>query len=223
MRSAKVILLGLTLAALMVPLVYAITFIGAINYVGPHGGNTTFSQNFTAYSLTYGTGLNQFTSIVWGGNLRGNFGIDADAGVNVTVTSIGRDQVTYTVTTLAPGDVDTYIYYYRNISGGAKLRAPTEVTANGAAAPFTYAGGIATITTVGSPVTVVASYMGGGEVAATLFDTVGVTIGLITLLVLTMIVYAAGKGDMSLGAAWKLALLAAMIAAVAWLIRGWGY
>ena len=206
----------------MVPLVCAITFIGAINYIGPHGGNTTFAQNFQATSLTYGTGLNQFTGMVWGGNLRGNLGVDADTGVNVTVTQVGRDQVTYTVTTAAPGAVVSYIYYYRNVAT-AKLRAPTEVTANGAAAPFTYAGGVASITTTGTPVTVVVTYMGGGGVTSQLYDTVSMAIALVTLLVLLMIVYAVGKGDVSLDAAWKLTLLALMIAAVAWLARGWGY
>jgi len=46
---------------------------------------------------------------------------------------------------------------------------------------------------------------------------------LITLLVLMMIVHATGKGDMSLDAAWKVTLLVVIIAAVAYLIRSWGY
>jgi hypothetical protein len=219
MRAAKVILLGLTLAALMVPLVYAITFIGAINYVGPHGGNTTFSQNFTAYSLTYGTGLNQFTSMVWGGNLRGNFGVDADAGVNVTVTAIGRDQVTYTVTTLAPGNVDTYIYYYRNISGGAKLRAPTEVTANGAAAPFTYAGGVASITTTGSPVTVVATY-GVGDVGAG--DTLDILLQLLPLVAL-IVALEARRLDLIGNRIMVMVMLVAAVGFMVWLFHAYGY
>ena len=222
MRTTRAILIGVILTALMVPLAYSIFFIGPTMFIATNGGITTFAENFTATSLTYPDGLNRFTHIVWGGNFRGNFGVDADTGVNVTVTQIGRDQVTYTVTTAAPGAVHSYIYYYRNVAT-AKLRAPTEVTADGVVAPFTYAGGIANIMTTGSPVVVVASYMGGGGVTASLFDTVTVAIGLITLIVLVMIMHAVGKGDMTLSTAWRTILLVLIIAAVAMLTRSWGY
>jgi len=159
MRAARVILIGVILAALMVPLVCAINFIGATNFVATHGGNVTFAQNFQAYSLTYAGGLNHFTNLVWGGYLRGNLGFDADAGVNMTVTNIAQSTVSYTVATLAPGNVQTYIYYYRagfpNQPG-----QPTSVTGG----TFTYSQvtGIATVTTTGGAATVTVNYASEG-------------------------------------------------------------
>ena len=222
MKTSKPLLMALTLILLAIPLVYAITFIGATNFIATHGGNVTFAENFTATSLTYPNGLNRFTNIVWGGHQRGNLGVDVDAGANMTVTNVGRDQVNYNITTAAPGAIVSYIYYRRNVDTNP-LSAPSLVTVDGVDTAFTYAGGIASITTTGSPRTVVAYYMGGGVVAAQLFDTAAVTIGLITLLVLLMVVHAVGVGDMSLDAAWKVTLLAAIIAAVAYLVRSWGY
>jgi len=212
----------LVVAALAIPFVYAITFIGATNFVATHGGNVTFTQTFTATSLTYPDGLNRFTHIVWGGQHRGNLGVDVDAGANMTVTNVGRDQVNYGITTAAPGAIVSYIYYRRNVAI-TPLSAPSLVTVDGVPTAVTYAGGIASITTTGSPVTVVVYYMGGGGVTVQMFDTAAVAISLITFLVLLMVVRAVGKGDMSLDAAWKMTLLTVIIAAIAYIIRGWGY
>jgi len=85
-------------AALLVPLAAAITFIGPTNFVGPHGGNVTFSQTFTATTLDYSTGLNTFHSLRWGGAPIGTMGFDVDAGDNMTVTNIAVNQVNYAVT-----------------------------------------------------------------------------------------------------------------------------
>ena len=106
MKATRVILLGVILAALMVPLAYAINFIGAVNFVASHGGNVTFAQNFQAYSLTYPDGLNRFSNMVWRGTNYGNLGFDVAAGANMTVTSITRNTVRYTVT----GATTTYVY-----------------------------------------------------------------------------------------------------------------
>jgi len=222
MKLGRPLILMLMVAALAIPFVYAITFIGATNFVATHGGNVTFTENFTATSLTYPDGLNRFTRIVWSGHNRGNLGVDVDAGANMTVTNVGRDQVNYGITTAAPGAIVSYIYYRRNV-GITPLSAPSLVTVDGVPTAVTYTGGIASITTTGSPVTVVVYYMGGGGITVQLYDTASVAIGLITLLVLMMIVHATGKGDMSLDAAWKVTLLVVIIAAVAYLIRGWGY
>lgn len=97
MRTAKTILVGLTLAALMVPLAHAIYFSAGINFVASHGGNVTTVQDFQATSLSYRDGLTYFTDLIWGGVNQGNFGFDSSAGVNMTVTSITSFRVQYTV------------------------------------------------------------------------------------------------------------------------------
>jgi len=206
----------LMVAALAIPFVYAITFIGPTNFVATHGGHVTFAENFRATSLNYPDGLNRFTRIVWGGNNRGNLAVDVDAGANMTVTNVGSDRVNYVITTNAPGAIVSYIYYRRNVAI-TPLSEPSLVTVDGVPTAFAYAGGIASITTTGSPVTMVVYYMGGGGVTVQLFDTAAVAISLITLLVLLMVVHAVGKGDMSLDAAWKVTLLALIIAAIAYL------
>jgi len=219
MKLSRPLLLTLAVAAALIPAVYAITFIGATNFVATHGGNVTFAETFTALSLTYPDGLNRFTHIVWNGQHRGNLGLDVDAGANMTVTNVGHDQVSYTITA-APGAIVSYIYYRRNVPTNP-LSTPNSVTVDGVETAFTYAGGIASIPTTGTPRTVVVSYVSG--VTAQLYDTAAVAIGLITLLVLLMVVHAVGKGDMSLDAAWRTMLLAVIIAAVAYILRGLGY
>ena len=219
MRLAKVLMLALCIVALALPVVHGIFFIGPTNFIATNGGITTFAQNFQATRLSYPDGLNRFTNIVWDGTLRGSLGVDADTGVNITVTALNRDQIRYTVTTLAPGPVDTYIYYYRNIQDTAKLRAPSEVTADGTAAPFTYADGVATITTTGSPVAVIVSY-GVGDVGAG--GTVNIMIQLLPLVALVVALEARGLdliGD-------KIMVMVMLIAAVGimvWLIQAYGF
>ena len=119
MKSSRLLLVVVALAALVIPLVHAITFIGAINYVGANGGNVTFAQNFTAYSLTYVDGLNFFTNIVWIGRNCGNMGFDAGGGVNMSVTNITPNQVVYTVAYAVVNDT-----FVSRIGAGA----PTSVT-----------------------------------------------------------------------------------------------
>src|SRR4030042_3902991 len=214
MRAAKVILIGVTLAALMVPLVHAITFIGPINYVASHGGNVTFAQNFQAVSLTYPDGLSRFTTMVWGGVLQGNLGFDVGAGANMMVTSITTNSVTYTVTTALP-NVNSYVYYWR--STGSAITEPITVTGG----TYTYAAGIATVTTVGSPAVVTLTY--GTAVAPMIIDAATILIMLIPLLVLAGGGSDARSGDLGPGTLTKIVLLGLVLAAFAWIIQGGGY
>jgi len=217
-RPAKPLLAALCLAALAIPLVYAITFIGGIVFVGPQGGNVTFTQTFQASRLNYDHNVNFFTNLVWGPRLQGNIGIDADLGVNVTVTAITRDQIRYTVTTLAPGPVDTYIYYYRNVRANPLTR-PTEVTAGGAAAPHTYAGGVTTVTTTGSPVNVIMSY-GVGDTGAG--DTIDILLTILPLIAL-FVALEGRKQNLIDNKVMVMVLLIAALGVMVWLLRAYGY
>lgn len=215
MKATRVILLGVTLAALMVPLAYAIFFIGPVNYVASHGGNVTFAQNFQATSLTYPDGLSRFTSMIWGGTMLGNLGFDVGAGANMTVTAITANSVTYTITTLLPGNRNSYLYYWR--SSGHAITEPLSVTGG----TYTYAGGIATVTTLGSPVVVVVSY--GTPIAPMILDAASVLIALIPFLVLAAVINDARNGDLGPGTLTKIVLIVLILAAFAWIIQGWGY
>jgi len=214
-RTARAALPILALAALMVPFVYAIFFIGPVNYVATHGGNVTFAENFTATSLTYPDGLNRFTAMTWGGAMMGNLGFDVAAGGNMTVTAVTPNSVTYTITTALPGNLNSYLYYWRN--AGHAITEPLSVTGG----TYTYAGGIATIVTTGSPVTVVVSY--GTPVAPMIFDAAAVLIALIPFLVLAAVIGDAKNGELGPGTLTKVVLIVIILAAFAYIIQGWGY
>jgi len=218
MRLAKVAMLGMTLTALMVPLVYAAWFIGPTNYraAAPLNGNVTFAQNFQASASRPYLGLFYFTNFNWLDNLRGNIGFAAVAGVNMTVTAVGKDTIQYTVTTAAPGPVNTYLYYRRNVPMNP-MSPPTAVTGG----TFTHAGSVTTVTTTGSPVLVTVTY--GASVAPLIFNASAVLIGLMPFLVLAAVIGDAHSGDLGPGTLTKVVLIVIVLSAFAWIISGWGY
>jgi len=199
--------------------VYAISFIGSINYIATHGGIVQFSQTFQADRLTYANGLNHFAYLVWGGDLRGNVGFDADTNVNLTVTGITRDVVSYTITTALPGDVQTYLYYYRHVSVSPSLSEPVEVSGGS----YTYAGGVTTITTSGSPVDVSVTYGAGSGVSSSFVQAQSMLIALMSFMVLVTAISDISKGTFGMGTVWKSVMLIAILGALSVMFRGWGY
>jgi len=157
-KLASIIILA---AFASIPMGYSIDFSAGIIFQGSGGGNVTFAQGFSATNVVLGP--NRFYNFIWDGNLRGTFGVDCDADVNVTVTQVNKKQVAYTVHTGAPGDVTSYIYYLQTKSGGTT--APTSVTANGSPATYSFsaATGIVSVTTRGASVPVLVSYMPGEQ------------------------------------------------------------
>lgn len=90
--------------------VHAVTYEGVINFVGSGGGNVTFGNTFTTYQLGPYNGLNQFTNLVWLGRNYNQLGFDAGAGVNMTITGITPNSLTYIVATAAPAGT-TRVYF----------------------------------------------------------------------------------------------------------------
>src|SRR4030043_43499 len=170
----------------MVPLVYAINFIGAINYVGAGGGNVTFAQNFQATTLNYVSGLTRFTSLIWGGNNLGNIGFDA-VGCNMPVTTMNFYTLSYTV---SAAGASTQRIYYRG------LAAPQTCTGGTA----THVDGVTTVATAG--ITVVT--LNWGSIAPEGVDIIQSVPGYLRLVVVMLIVFAAAiilmatRGELSI-------------------------
>ena len=173
MRAAKVILIGVTLAALMVPLAYAITFIGPINYVGAGGGNVTFAQNFQATRLSWVGGLSRFTELIWNGNNLGNIGFDA-VGCNMTVTTMNYYILSYTV---SAAGASTQRIYYRGLAAPQTTTGGTSTTVDG----------VTTVATVGAT----AVTLTWGSIAPEGVDIIQSVPGYIPLVTVMLIVFAA--------------------------------
>jgi len=185
MKFSKVFLITIFASILFLPSVYAISFIGPIEFIGTRGGIITFDANFQASRYNDAYNLNFFSNLVWGGTIWGHIGFDADIGVNMTILEITRDTVTYNVTTGLPGNVNTYLYYYRSqVSLYPSLSEPTEVTGG----TYTYAGGVANVTTSGSSVIVAVTYGSGSGVSSNFIEAQDVLIALIPFFVLITIV-----------------------------------
>lgn len=189
MKAARAAIVALTLAALMAPLVGGVTFIGAINFVATGGGIVQFSQTFQASSLTYARGLNHFTDLVWAGTNLDSIGLDA-ATCNITVNAMTPTSLTYTVAGVGVGM--QYVYY-------RGLTEPMTVTGGTA----TYAGGVTTVTTLGSPVVTIT----WSTLPTTPRDIIGSVPGYFPLLAVALTVFAgfavllAYRGEMELNTA----------------------
>lgn len=221
MKAARLVLVAGCLAALMVPLVYAIWFIGPTNFIATHGGNVTFAQNFQASSLTYPDGLNRFTNMIWNGQNLGTLGFDVDAGANMTVTAITRDTVTYTIITALPGNIVSYLYYWRNVNMAPHLSEPTAVT--GGTHVYDAPLGMVNVTTTGSPRTIVVTYGYGMGASENIIEGADVLIMLIPFLTLAAVIGDARGGELGPGTLTKIVLIVVALSAFAWIIRGWGY
>lgn len=220
MRFSKVFLMTLCVYMLFLPSIYAISFVGPVRFIGTRGGVITFDSNFQASAYNDDHNLYFFLNMVWGGNTWGHIGFDADTDVNMTILEITRDAVTYNVTTALPGNVNTYLYYYRNdISLYPSLSEPTEVTGG----TYTYAGGIANITTTGNPVVVTVTYGISSGVSSNFIQAQDVLLALIPFFVLITIVSDIQSGDLGKSTAWKSVTLTAILGALSYIVRGWGY
>jgi len=109
MKAAKVILVGVILAALMVPFAHSVDWLGLINYIPGRGGTVNFAQDFTATTLVPWGSLWRWTNMTWLGFNLGIFSIDATTGSTILVTGFTDETITYTVT--GAGTHRQYIYY----------------------------------------------------------------------------------------------------------------
>lgn len=220
MKFSKVFLITIFASILFLPSVYAISFIGPIEFIGTRGGVITFDSNFQASRYNDAYNLNFFSNLVWGGTIWGHIGFDADTGVNMTVLEVTRDTVTYNVTTGLPGNVNTYLYYYRSqVSLYPSLSGPTEVSG----ASYTYVGGIANVTTSGSPVIVTVTYGIRSGVSTEFVQAQNILIALMPFSVLIMIISDVQNGVFGRDTLWKSTTLIAILGALAYIVRGWGY
>ena len=204
-RTAKLfflILLSLTL----VPAAYCINFTPGIYFEGNGGGLVDFDQNFAAYTVTLGP--NRFTRFNWNGNNYGTLGFDADPGVNVTVTNVNDNSVTYDVA--GAGAVNTYIYY----DGDPPMRSDGATNTN-----HNDASGVTTVLSPGGG-TVTLYY---GEVSSEIRASGKVMANLFTLFAIMCIFGAFGEAKNGQGKMTEYLIALAAVMAIAAMIAGWGY
>lgn len=95
---------------MLIPNVLAITFDG-IDFVSSTGGVVSFGSSFVASRFSWVNGLNSFNGLRWAGANRGILGFDAANGVNMSITQITKNTITYNVTTLNVGASTTRVRY----------------------------------------------------------------------------------------------------------------
>lgn len=214
-RQAIVILLIFTL---LIPIAEAITIDGPTNFVNSHGGNVIYDITPTTSQIDIVNTLISFSNLVLGGINRGTLGFDCVTGINMTITGITQNTVTYTVETALPGAVNSYVYYRRNV-GMNQLTRPLTVTGG----TFTYAPGTGTttITTTGSPVTVIVTY--GLDVKTPTLDGSILIWALMPFLVLAIAIKDMQQGQLGVDTLYKIVFVGAAIAFMSWLFGTWGY
>jgi len=120
------------------------------NFQATHGGNVRFANQITTAQINRPATLTRFGALTTSGNNRGALSFDCDTGVNMTIISINELTITYNVSTLAPGAVNTYVTYSTNdhVPIGTNTDTVTYNTATH----------IATVTTTGNGVLVTLNY-----------------------------------------------------------------
>jgi len=205
MKRSRAYLPVILAVALLVPLAAAATSIGPTNYIATHGGTVHFTT-ITFTQLTVYNGVWWLTGTVSGGvNVR-VVGFDCGPGVVMTVQSITRDQIRYTVT----GTGTQYIYF-NDKHPTNQIGASTML--------FDPASGIATLTApTGAAVTV---YY--GQASTGLIDAQNIAIALLPLLVLAIAVGDFRNDTLGQGTLMKVVLVVAVFGVMAWIFAGWGY
>ena len=208
----------LILGLLLVPMVNAFTIDGPTNFENSHGGIVRYDITPTITQIGIVNTLIRFTNLRTGAVNLGNLGFDAATGVNMTITQINLNTVSYTVETALPGVVNTYIYYRRNL-GTAQITRPVTVTGG----LFTYAPatGTATISTTGAAVNVVVTY--GMDVGSNLVDGSNLIWLLMPFLILVLAVKDYQAGSFGVDTLYKIIFTGMMIAFMSWLFNSWGY
>lgn len=220
MLTRRAVLPVVFLCFLLVPTAYAFTIDGPINWVYENGGNIRYNITITTTEYTTWNTLSRFQQLRTGAPLLGNLAFNCQNGVNMTITSITDDTVTYLVETAAPGAVSTYLYYSRNIPT-YPVRRPAEVA--GGTLNYNTNTGIATIRTTGAsvPVTVTYTY----DVADIIIEQNMSLIQVLTLItIVSAFIYVGGaKSGLSNEYLIRIVLIIAAFMMVAYLAQGWGF
>jgi len=216
--ARKPILLIIIASILMVPMVYGLTIDGPTNFQSSGGGNVRYQITPRVSQLNIIDTLTRFTSLRLGGVNMGNLGFDCDTGVNMTITGVTHNTVTYLIEAAAAPAVDSYIYYRRDL-GANQLTSPASVTGG----TWTYNAGtdVLTVSTLGVSVTVVVTY--GMDIASPLLGGSTVIWALIPFLALVIGVGDARNEELGQGTLMKIVLTGVFIAFFAWLFGTWGY
>jgi len=174
MKTARVLLIGLTLASLMVPLAQSAYYIGLNNFIAiGTNGIINFNQNFQAHSSYPHLNLFYFTQFIWGGTLLGGVGFSA-TDCNITVTNMSFYTLTYTVVAAGAG---TQRVYYRG------LGEPESITGGIA----TYAWDVTNVTTAGNTIVT----LNWVHIAPAGLDVINAIPGYLPMLSVSLIVFAA--------------------------------
>ena len=216
--AKKPILLIIIASILMVPMVYGLTIDGPTNFQSSGGGNVRYQLTPIVSQINIINTLTRFNRLRLGGVNMGNLGFDCDTGVNMTVTGINHNTVTYLIETGAGPAVDSYIYYRRDI-GLNQLTSPASVTGG----TWTYNDGtdVLTVTTLGASVPVIVTY--GMDVSSPLLSGSTLIWTLIPFLALTIGIGDYRNEEFGQDTLMKIVLMGTIIAFFAWLFGTWGY
>jgi len=174
MKTARLTLIAVCLASLMVPLAHSAYYIGLNNFIAiGTNGIINFNQNFQAYSSYPHLNLFYFTQFIWGGNNLGNIGFSA-TDCNITVTQMNFYTLTYAVVAAGAG---AQRVYYRGFG------AP-ETTTGGIA---TYGAGVTNVTTAGNTIVTLT----WAHIAPEGLNIINAIPGYLPLLSVSLIVFAA--------------------------------
>ena len=147
--TKKAILTFLVFVLFTVPLAQCFTLDNSVfNFVGTHGGNVRYANSVQFSQLTIG--VTRFVSLFFNGINMGNLVFDCDNGVNMTITEVTRNSISYTIA--GAGIKHSYVTYER-------FNAPISYTG---AFSLTYDAptGVSTVTHVGNDVVTI-TYGGG--------------------------------------------------------------
>lgn len=208
----------LLLVLLLVPLAQAFTIDGPTNFENSHGGIVRYSLTPTVSQIGIVDTLIRFTSVRLGGVNMGNLGFDCATNVNMTITGITHNTVSYTIETGIGPAVNSFVYYRRDI-GANQITSPATVT--GGTWTYDAATGLLTVATTGASVAVVVTY--GMDVAAPLLGASTLIWALIPFLALVIGVGDARNEEFGSGTLMKIVLTGVVIAFFSWLFGTWGF
>lgn len=143
-RHAIVILM---VYMLVIPVALAVTIDGPTNFVATNGGIVRFNPATISSNIVVNGGLYRYSGTTIAGSNRGTLAFDCSTGTTMTILTISRYQITYTVA--AAGASTQYVYYANNM-------LPPQGT-NTDTVNYNAATGITTVTTTGN-VTVTLDY-----------------------------------------------------------------
>ena len=207
----------LLLALMLIPLTQAITIDGPINFENSHGGIVRYDITPIVSQIGIVNTLIRFTNLRTGGITMGNLGFDCDTDVNMTITGITLNTISYTIETGLGPAVDSFVYY-RKVSG-VSLTKPISVT--GGTWTYNAGTGLLTVATTGASVPVVVTY--SDDIASPMFAASGLVWALFPFLILVLGIQDARVGTLGVDTLYKIIFMGVAVAFMAWLVGTWGY